>query len=65
MKTIKIGLFVLLAIGFVSCKKYLDAKPDATLAIPSTLKDLQGLLDYYGKMNSQFSGGGEILTDSY
>ncbi|HXS55666.1 MAG TPA: RagB/SusD family nutrient uptake outer membrane protein [Hanamia sp.] len=65
MKTIKISLFVLLAIGFVSCKKYLDAKPDATLAIPSTLKDLQGLLDNYSTMNSQFTGGGEILTDNY
>jgi hypothetical protein len=65
MKTIKISLFLLLAIGFASCKKYLDAKPDATLAIPSNLKDLQGLLDNYSTMNSQFCGGGEILTDTY
>lgn len=65
MKIIKITLFVLLVMGSVSCKKYLDAKPDATLAVPSTLKDLEGLLDNYNAMNSQFCGGGEIFTDSY
>lgn len=65
MKTIRIGLIVLFVLALASCKKYLDAKPDATLAIPSTLKDLQGLLDNYSAMSSQFTGGGEILADNY
>ena len=65
MKTIKIiiTLFVLATLG--SCKKYLDAKPDATLATPTSLNDLQGLLDYYRGMNTQFPGGEGILSDNY
>jgi hypothetical protein len=64
MKTIRICLLLFMAIAIFSCKKYLDAKPDAKLSTPSTLKDLQSLLDYYG-MNSQFTGGAEIFTDNY
>ena len=56
-------LIIVLAIG--SCKKFLDAKPDATLATPSSLQDLQALLDYYDGMNSQFPGGGGIFSDNY
>lgn len=36
-------VLVLLSTG---CKKFLDAKPDQKLAIPSTLEDLQSLLDH-------------------
>jgi hypothetical protein len=48
-----------------SCKKYLDAKPDATLATPTSLQDLQGLLDYYRGLNSSFPGGVGILSDNF
>jgi hypothetical protein len=64
MKTIKLFIFVLLIIVSFSCKKYLDAKPDAKLSTPSSLNDLQQLLDYYG-MNSQFTGSSAILADNY
>lgn len=65
MKTIKILLLLFVTTAILSCKKYLDAKPDATLATPSTLKDLQGLLDDYRTMNFLFCGGTGILTDNY
>ncbi|SEM08133.1 Starch-binding associating with outer membrane [bacterium A37T11] len=38
-------LFLISFSGFTSCKEYLDAKPDQHLQIPSTLQDLQSLLD--------------------
>lgn len=61
---IAFALMIFLAM-LVSCKKYLDAKPDATLATPSSLNDLQGLLDYYRGMNTQYPAGTGILSDNY
>lgn len=37
---------------FTSCKKFLSAKSDDTLIVPTTLQDLQGLLDDPLRMNS-------------
>ncbi len=44
--TIFIVLFV-----FQSCEKYLEAKPDAKLSVPSSVEDLQAILDNYSVMN--------------
>jgi hypothetical protein len=65
MKTFKIIITILILAILTSCKKYLDAKPDAKLATPSSLNDLQALLDFYGGMNTQFPGGTGILSDNY
>ena len=40
-----------------SCKKYLDAKPDKSLVVPSTLNDLQAILDNSSTMNEGPSYG--------
>jgi len=48
-----------------SCKQYLDAKPDQKLAIPSSLEELQGLLDNYSVMSQTASGSGEASADNY
>ncbi len=64
MKTTFIVAALFISTTFFSCKKYLDAKPDATLATPSSLQDLQELMDYYG-INTQFPNGTEILADNY
>ncbi len=47
----------LLIISGLSCKKYLDAKSDKTLQIPTSLSDLQALLDNEGLLN-----GGKGIT---
>jgi hypothetical protein len=65
MKRLKILMALLSVTVFLSCKKYLDASPNASLAIPSTLKDLQALMDNYDGMNAQFPAGEEILADNY
>lgn len=62
----KISLFLLLLIIFLpSCKKYLDAKTDKSLVIPSTLDDAQALLDDYQGMNQFFPSVGNISDDDY
>ncbi|OQP54416.1 RagB/SusD family nutrient uptake outer membrane protein [Niastella populi] len=60
-----IGMSVVL-IAFCSCKKdWLDAKPNKALAVPSTVRDYQALLD---NSNSLFNIGapglGEISSDN-
>ncbi len=51
---------------FNSCKKYLDAKPDKTLQIPSTISDLQAMLDFSGFLNEANGVSfGEASADDY
>jgi hypothetical protein len=54
-------------LGFIpaGCKKYLDAKTDKTLVIPSTLNDAQALLDFYSAMNENFPSIGNESDDNY
>jgi hypothetical protein len=47
------------------CKKYLEAKPSINLAVPSSLNDLQALMDYYPKMNNVDPASPEISADDY
>lgn len=50
-----------------SCRKYLDEKPDSSLRTPTTVADLQGLLDNgTGVMNEALSPAmGESAADDY
>lgn len=58
-------LFVLVSLfAGESCKKYLDAKPDQRLSTPSTLSDLQAILDNYNVMNQGMSWTNNF-TDEY
>jgi len=62
-------LFFLLCFtfSFTACKKFLDEKPNISDVIPTTLNDLQTLLDNaQGAMNSNGSGAyGELLADNF
>lgn len=49
----------------LSCKKYLDAKSDASLSTISMVSEVRALLDYYGYMNSTYPAGGEVYSDNY
>src|SRR4051812_14506314 len=64
MKTITI-----IAISFIlllsSCKKFLDRKPDKRTVVPSTIADLQALLDNNTRMNVNNPSLGEISADNY
>ncbi len=59
-------LCLLLILLVSSCKKYLDKKPDNTLAVPTKLEDLQAILDFSLYMNIQQSPCfGEASADDY
>lgn len=51
--------------GLPSCKKYLDAKPDSSLATPSSLDGLQAFMDTHSATNDCSAEEGEIAADSY
>lgn len=58
-------LFAMMALFTISCQKYLDAKTDKTLVIPSTLNDAQALLDFYRAMNENYPSLGNESDDNY
>lgn len=52
-------------IALLSCKKFLDKKSNQKLVIPSTVQDLQGLLDLYTRVNQFNPGAAEKSADDY
>lgn len=58
-------LLLFLLVGLASCTKFLDTKPNQALAVPTTLSDLQAILDNYPKINNQDPGSGEVSADDY
>ena len=60
-----IALFLLVCITGLSCKKYLDLKPDKKLTVPSSVKDLQALLDNNNIMNKKYPTYDEASADNY
>jgi hypothetical protein len=62
---LRLMAILLMAITFFSCKKYLNEKSDKSLVVPTTLTDLQGMLDDNFYMNSRTPGFGETSADDY
>lgn len=59
-----VNFLSLILIG-TSCSKFLDAKPDQSLAVPSSLKDLRAMMDYERIFNIGHSEIGDIASDFY
>lgn len=60
------GLLIILAIlNLTGCEKFLDEKPDQKLATVETLEDMQGLLDYYLRVNYKDPAADNICADDY
>lgn len=57
--------FLLSIYLLAGCSQYLDIKPDDKLAIPSSVEDLQLILDSYVTMNNSFPVAGEVMSDHY
>lgn len=49
----------------VSCKKYLDLKPNKSQVVPSTLTDLQALLDRHDQINEYGPQLIDMVADDY
>lgn len=62
-KTILIYHIILLALSFSSCSDFLKEKSSARLTIPSTLKDMQALLEHPTSLNGNDAFEGEASSD--
>jgi tetratricopeptide (TPR) repeat protein len=57
---------IIFLLGMVACNEsFLDIKPDKKLVVPSTLDDMQALLDYFDVHNANMPGMGELSSDDY
>ena len=50
---------------FTGCNKYLEPKPDQTLVVPSTVQDLQAILDNTTRMNRYYPFATELAADNF
>lgn len=58
-------LLCILSLLLPACKKYLDEKSNSNLVTPSTVSDLQGLMDDEVTMNKATPSFGESSADDY
>jgi len=58
-------LAIIIIPGLMSCKKLLQDKPDSSLSLVTSLKDMQALMDYYPTVNFREAGSGEASSDDY
>lgn len=68
MSTIKyyiITITLFCCLFFQSCKKYLDEKQDQKLVVPTTVQDLQSLLDNWTFVNGNYPESGELSSDDW
>lgn len=66
MKHRSFHICLLLSLGLFSCKKdWLSAKPDISIVTPSTVQDLQALLDNSSVFNTSNPVLGEMSADDY
>jgi tetratricopeptide (TPR) repeat protein len=66
MKSTLLYVSTLLTIIFLlSCNKFLDKKPDKSLAIPDSIEDLGMLMDSYDYMNNCLTSFQENSSDNY
>lgn len=56
---------LIICLSFLSCRKYLDVKPDKALVIPVSLQDCNAILSNYPVMNAQDPIDGEANADNY
>lgn len=64
-KQLLIIAVVLLGQVLAGCNKYLEEKPDKKLVVPSTLTDMQSILDAYSPNSFVDPGEGEVSSDDY
>ena len=55
----------LTALSLSSCSKFLDAKPDDKLSVPTNIPDLQLLMDDYFTMNNKYPYAQELTADNF
>lgn len=61
----KYWVIVFSIVLMISCKKFLEAPSDKKLVIPSSISELQALLNGYSALNNSYPVTAEILADNY
>lgn len=56
---------MIMLMGITGCDTFLDEKPDKKLVEPTSIEDLQGLLDYYSRVNYYEPSAAESSADDY
>ncbi|WP_164849967.1 RagB/SusD family nutrient uptake outer membrane protein [Mucilaginibacter limnophilus] len=56
---------IVLLFSIISCKKYLEEKPDLSIATPSTMSDIEGILNNYNFMNARYPSASEVSADNF
>jgi len=59
-----IGMAIICVV-LAGCEKYLDVKPNQSVATPSTLGDMQALMDNAGLLNHGYPSGAEMSSDDF
>lgn len=65
IKKIAFLIIGLCSLAAISCKKYLEAKPDQSLTVPGKIKDLWAILDNTSTMTLKYPSSSEVLSDNY
>ena len=65
MRFIYYLILIILLFKTGACKKYLDEKPDKSLIVPTTIEDLQRILNDNFTLNVSTCAYGEVSTDDY
>lgn len=58
-------LLVILTFFLPSCEKFLEEKPSAKIASPSSFEDVELLLKDYGKLNAVYPFAAEVASDNF
>lgn len=61
----KLSLFIVIVVTESSCKKFLDEIPNRNVATPTSLKDLELMLNNYFNLNSRYPSAAEVSADNY
>jgi starch-binding outer membrane protein, SusD/RagB family len=61
----KYSIILIMMLACIGCKKYLDQKPDRSMVVPQSVKDLQAVLDNTNIMNVNYPFSVEIGVDDY
>lgn len=65
MELFKKFILMFLVLLLWGCEKFLEEKVDKQLVVPSSLRDLQSLIDNFSNINSSDPLAGELAADDY
>ncbi len=64
-KAVLLSVLLFAGLLFAGCQKWLDAKSNKQLVVPSSVQDIQALLDYYVRVNNFEPSLSEECADNY